>query len=1163
MKKAIYLGDTPLKNNVENVTGEFTTIENEKFYKINNYDRMQDFFMTIVSNSNHWMFLSSNGSLSAGRKNRDNALFPYYTVDKIHDYREKTGSKTYCLVEKGDRTLLWEPFSAVTEKTYRIERNLYKSLYGNKIIFEEKNFDLRITFRYGWYNSDKYGWIKKSEITSDNEEETTVHLLDGIKNILPWGADYNFQNAYSNLLDAYKKSELLPDSSLGLFMLSSIPVDRAEPSEALKATTVWSKHPVENTKVLISEKQIKKFVIGDDIETETDIRASKGAYFINCCLELQKEHTQQWYIVADVCKDSAEVVNLNYDILGNKHIEKNLRDDIREGTLALKRVVGNADGLQVCNEELGYARHFSNTLFNVMRGGIFTDDYNVSIQDFKKYLFQTNKEIASQYSDKLETITSKITYHELIAWGQKQKDPTLERICVEYLPLTFSRRHGDPSRPWNQFSIEIKESNGEDKLSYEGNWRDIFQNWEALSIAFPEYIEGMITKFVNASTADGYNPYRITREGIDWEESDPDDPWAYIGYWGDHQIIYLQKFLEQSKEYHPGKLEKMLVDDTFVFASVPYRIKTFQDLIRNPKDTIVFDHKKNKILKDKAHGLGADGKLLRNKDGQVIKTNFTEKILVTLLTKLYNFVPEAGIWLNTQRPEWNDANNALVGNGTSMVTLYYLRRALTFWVELLSKDSFRQALISEEVYTLFNSIDTTFKSYINVLESEFSDAERFEFTARLGAAGTDYREKIYNNSFSENRNAITNKELRNFFTLALKYLDHSIQKNKRDDGLYHAYNLIAFNDSKITIRYLYEMLEGQVAVLSSGYLNAAQSLDVLDALKSSSLFRQDQYSYILYPNRILPRFTQKNTIPRKSIENISLLQKLLQDGNTDIIKADIMGNIHFTSNCKNAERLKEALEALPKDLYGVMVSAEKKAVLELYESIFDHQSFTGRSGTFYGYEGLGSIYWHMVSKLLLAIQESILLGVEEPYDEVTIGKLQEHYFEVKAGIGLYKSPEIYGAFPTDAYSHTPGESGVKQPGLTGQVKEDIISRFGELGIRVKEGQIAYNPVMFNDAEILKEKQEFYYFDLNGIHQRIELQPGQIGFTFCQVPIICTYGESNVIAVEYNDGTIREFRDQAISADISRSIFSRKGEIKQINFHAILFKIKNTRYVIQK
>jgi hypothetical protein len=94
----ILLGTSELNNKNAKVKGGFIEIEGEEFYKIENFNHMPDFFMTIVSDSNHWMFISSNGSLSAGRKNRDNALFPYYTDDKIHDYCGITGSKTllYC-----------------------------------------------------------------------------------------------------------------------------------------------------------------------------------------------------------------------------------------------------------------------------------------------------------------------------------------------------------------------------------------------------------------------------------------------------------------------------------------------------------------------------------------------------------------------------------------------------------------------------------------------------------------------------------------------------------------------------------------------------------------------------------------------------------------------------------------------------------------------------------------------------------------------------------------------------------------------------------------------------------------------------------------------------------------------------------------------------------
>ena len=36
-------------------------IEGENFFKIENVDSIRPFFMSIVSASNHWMFISSNG----------------------------------------------------------------------------------------------------------------------------------------------------------------------------------------------------------------------------------------------------------------------------------------------------------------------------------------------------------------------------------------------------------------------------------------------------------------------------------------------------------------------------------------------------------------------------------------------------------------------------------------------------------------------------------------------------------------------------------------------------------------------------------------------------------------------------------------------------------------------------------------------------------------------------------------------------------------------------------------------------------------------------------------------------------------------------------------------------------------------------------------------
>ena len=86
-------------------------IENETFYKISNSDAMRPFFMSIVSDSDHWMFISSNGGLTAGRKNAEYALFPYYTDDKITESADITGSKSIFQINKHNESHLWEPFS--------------------------------------------------------------------------------------------------------------------------------------------------------------------------------------------------------------------------------------------------------------------------------------------------------------------------------------------------------------------------------------------------------------------------------------------------------------------------------------------------------------------------------------------------------------------------------------------------------------------------------------------------------------------------------------------------------------------------------------------------------------------------------------------------------------------------------------------------------------------------------------------------------------------------------------------------------------------------------------------------------------------------------------------------------------------------------------------
>jgi hypothetical protein len=182
---------------------------------------------------------------------------------------------------------------------------------------------------------------------------------------------------------------------------------------------------------------------------------------------------------------------------------------------------------------------------------------------------------------------------------------------------------------------------------------------------------------------------------------------------------------------------------------------------------------------------------------------------------------------------------------------------------------------------------------------------------------------------------------------------------------------------------------------------------------------------------------------------------------------------------------------------------------------------------------------------LLATQECFFKGIEEGADLALVSKIKDHYYEIKAGIGLSKSPELYGAFPTDAYSHTPGNAGAQQPGMTGQVKEDFLSRMRELGIHVENGEIEFRFSLINPEEFLKQKSVFEYFDLKGEKQEINLNEGQLGFTFCQVPVFYSVSSVDKITITKTDGTQINIAGNKLKIDWSASLFKRDGSISQI------------------
>ncbi len=1082
-------------------------IDNESYYKISNFDTRNDFFMTITSSSNIWNFCWAAGGITAGRKNSEHALFPYYTADKLKDSKSVTGPfAAIRITNDGKRGNVWLPFSEKAERDISLSHNLYKNQNGSKIWFEEVNARYGLSYMYGWTSSDKFGLVKMNCIKNLSASDISLTIIDGCRNILSPGCTTDLQNNKSILLDAYKTAQVDSTGNLALFTLSSLVTDKAEPMESLTANVSWF---TTDDRVIVCEDAVDQlFYNEENTYSQTVLNGVRP----DCCIihriTVKGGQDFKWYQVLDTDYNICQVKELQNFVKDKTHAEKLLLQDIKDTDKKLSDIIECCDGVQTSGNEMVDLHHRTNVMFNTMRGGYFYNSGKINIKDFLNFVYQRNKE---EYRN-LKVHLSKLLeskeiaeYREILVLVIKSKNNQLYRLFMEYIPVTFSRRHGDPSRPWNIFNIDIQNNDGSPKLYYEGNWRDIFQNWEASLWSNPLYAQNIVCKFLNATTIEGYNPYRITTSGIDWEVPEKNNPWSQYGYWGDHQIVYLERLLSLFFNFDKFSLFDLLDKKVFSSANIPYRLKSFNQIISDPRHSIDFDWNLNNIIKEEEKIYGTDCRLCQTKDKKVALASMNTKLIQLILTKLLNLVPDAGIWMNTQRPEWNDANNALAGWGTSVVTACQLYKMLNLLCTIYT-DAREDVVIDSTVYQALEQAEQLYSDYKN---TEFTDETRYAFVKKAGLIFEAERTMLYSNGFAQTDATVKNRifvsKLRTFMAMLAK----TINNTKHNDGLYGSYNTITVEQDKIRINTLKLMLEGQVAAISSSLLSKKQVQELLTVLKKSPLYEPVQKSYMLYPYKTLLNFEDKNKITEQTITDY--LGSFKNDAiSTKIITKDIEGYYHFDFSIVN----RYALDLFIQE-HNVSTK-NRQALHNLYEKVFNHSEFTGRSGTFFRYEGIGCIYWHMVSKLVLAVAEHMTSSEERIFSA---------YQMLKRGLGYSKKSEEYGAFPQDPYSHTPYGKGAAQPGMTGQVKEEIIARFIELGLSIKDSCAVFNSKMINQKD----------FDTNG----------ELSFTWCGTSITYVSKKELGITVIKSNDEIININGNELPPALSKELFYRTGSIKKI------------------
>ena len=157
--------------------GECTNSQEDSLLEIHGYDEMPPFFMTLISRDNLWAFISSRGSLSAGRESAEKSIFPYVTVDKIHDSYGITGPRTMIRLAGNE---LWEPFTPYAAKQPDLKRTLSKATLGNSICFEEKRIQDGLSFKYRWQPAGRFGLARTACLENHGNQAVKINILSSL-----------------------------------------------------------------------------------------------------------------------------------------------------------------------------------------------------------------------------------------------------------------------------------------------------------------------------------------------------------------------------------------------------------------------------------------------------------------------------------------------------------------------------------------------------------------------------------------------------------------------------------------------------------------------------------------------------------------------------------------------------------------------------------------------------------------------------------------------------------------------------------------------------------------------------------------------------------------------------------------------------------------------
>ncbi|MGL4624167.1 MAG: cellobiose phosphorylase [Culicoidibacterales bacterium] len=653
----------------------------QETFTIYNYDQQKSFssFLPGIAGLKGipiWAFYANRGQAitSFGLENKDRAILDFQPANLGYQYTHINGFRTFVKVN-GECYEAFSPYNQCDD--YQREMQIKR----NEVTIIEKNMtrQLQVEVTYYALPEENFGaLVREVRIVNLANTPQTLEILDGLAMLLPTGVSHEAYKTMANLMRSWMDVTGV-ETKIPLFKVRASTSDEAE--------------------VSLSDEFAGNFYMSmSQGETVPTIVDPSVIFAQDTTLTIPHRFQQEGIASLVRCPQAT----VNKVPCGFSVLETTIT---AHETVMLTTMIGYTNDIRTIRERQQVFQNEAYFAKKRQRGTTIIDE-----------LVQP---VATKSAYPIFDAYAKQNYLDnLLRGGEPMVFGSGDAAKVYHV---FSRKHGDPERDYNFFSLAPEYySQGN------GNFRDVNQNRRNDVLFKPEVAAYNVKNFYDLMQLDGYNPLGVL--GSTFTLKSPEQVAALVktcfvdgheymsellsrkftpgkiinlaaqqqislalpeadvlakilmasnqhfeasfgeGYWVDHWTYNLD-LVENFCAIYPDRQEQFLFEENeYQFYESPATVATrAEKYVLTPKGTVrqygaLIEKDSEKIARLQLDPQGANWVRKEYGQGDVYQTTLIEKLLNLATMKFLNLDPiGVGIQMEANKPGWNDAMNGLPG----------------------------------------------------------------------------------------------------------------------------------------------------------------------------------------------------------------------------------------------------------------------------------------------------------------------------------------------------------------------------------------------------------------------------------------------------------------------------------------------------------------------